>query len=60
MLKAEQARLEERLERFGACADAVDIWRAEGLNDAAAVPAMPAEDFIALANKVREPRHDAR
>ena len=60
VLKAEQARLEERLERFGACADAVDIWRAEGLNDAEAVPAMPAEDFIALANKVREPRYDAR
>jgi malonate decarboxylase beta subunit len=29
VLKAEQARLEERLQRFGDCADAMDIWRAE-------------------------------
>jgi malonate decarboxylase beta subunit len=59
VLKAEQTRLEKRLERFGACADALDIWRTEGI-DAEAVPAMPAEDFVALANKVREPRYDAR
>ena len=37
-LKAEQARLEERLQRFGACADAVDIWTAEGIADAETVP----------------------
>src|ERR1700734_859408 len=30
MLNAEQIRLEERLERFGGCADAADIWKAEG------------------------------
>jgi malonate decarboxylase beta subunit len=60
VLKAEQARLEERLQRFGACADAVDIWKAEGLNDAEAVPAMPAEQFIALADEIQRPRHDAR
>jgi malonate decarboxylase beta subunit len=60
VLKAEQARLEERLQRFGACADAIDIWSAEGVSDAQAVPALPAEQFIALADKVRRPRHDAR
>ncbi len=60
VLKAEQARLEERLTRFGSCADALDIWRAEGVEDVDAVPAMPAKDFIALADKVQEPRHDAR
>jgi malonate decarboxylase beta subunit len=60
VLKAEQARLEERLKRFGSCADALDIWRAEGVKDVEAVPAMPARDFIALADKVQEPRHDAR
>ena len=59
-LKAEQTRLEERLQLFGACSDALDVWRAEGIDDAEAVPAMPAEDFVALANKVREPRYDAR
>jgi malonate decarboxylase beta subunit len=60
VLKAEQARLEERLQRFGTCADALDIWSAEGVSDAQAVPALPAEQFIALADKVRRPRHDAR
>jgi len=60
VLKAEQARLEERLQRFGACTDALEVWRAEGVTDAEAVAAMPAEDFIALANHIREPRYDAR
>jgi malonate decarboxylase beta subunit len=60
VLKTEQARLEERLERFGSCADAVDIWRAEGINDAEAVPALPAEAFIALANNIWKPRYNAR
>lgn len=60
VLKAEQARLEERLQRLGACADAIDIWSAEGVSDAQAVPALPAEQFIALADKVWRPRHDAR
>jgi malonate decarboxylase beta subunit len=62
VLKAEQARLEERLVRFGKCADATDIWKSRGMTDdeAAAVPAMPASDFIALANLVLEVSHDAR
>ncbi|WMT74530.1 biotin-independent malonate decarboxylase subunit beta [Bradyrhizobium sp. Ash2021] len=60
VLKAEQARLEQRLERFGTCADAVDIWRAEGIADTEAVPAMSAADFNDLSNKAREPRYDAR
>jgi malonate decarboxylase beta subunit len=60
VLKAEQARLEQRLQRFGLCADAVDIWKAEGVADTEAVPAMAAADFNDLANKAREPRYDAR
>jgi len=59
-LAAEQARLEERLQRFGACADAIDIWSIEGVPDAAAVPSMPADSFIALADKVARARYDAR
>ena len=59
-LRAEQTQLEERLQRFGACPDAVDIWTAEGIPDAASVPDLPADRFIALAAKVREARHDAR
>ena len=60
VLKAEQARLAERLNRFGACADGLDIWKQEGIVDAASVPGMSAEDFTALANRIREPRYDAR
>ena len=60
VLKAEQVRLEQRLQRFGTCADAVDIWKAEGVADTEAVPAMAAADFNDLANKAREPRYDAR
>ncbi|MGA2999001.1 biotin-independent malonate decarboxylase subunit beta [Bradyrhizobium sp.] len=60
VLKAEQARLEQRLQRFGLCADAVDIWKAEGVADTEAVPAMAAADFNDLANKAQEPRYDAR
>ena len=60
MLKAEQARLEGRLERFGACADALDIWKAAGVDEAEAIPPMTTEAFIALADNVQEPRHDAR
>jgi malonate decarboxylase beta subunit len=59
-LKNEQSRLEERLRRFGACLDAVDIWTAEGIPDAESIPALPADQFISLADKVRRIGHDAR
>ncbi|HTH96738.1 MAG TPA: biotin-independent malonate decarboxylase subunit beta [Stellaceae bacterium] len=52
-LRAEQARLAERLRRFGHAKDAVDIWQALGINDAAALPGLETEDFLALAQKVR-------
>ena len=60
MLRAEQARLAERLKRFGACADGLDIWKQEGIADAQSVPGMSAEEFTALADRIREPRYDAR
>jgi malonate decarboxylase beta subunit len=56
----EQNRLEKRLENFGASHDALDIWQAIGVPDAALVPEMPAEKFISLADKVWSPEHDAR
>ncbi len=59
-LKREQARLEERLQRFGACADAIDIWKTEGITDAASVPGLPADQFILLADRVRREHRDAR
>lgn len=59
-LQAEQSRLEDRLRLFGASADALDIWKAEGIADGDAVPALPADQFIALADKVRRISRDAR
>jgi malonate decarboxylase beta subunit len=59
-LLAEQARLELRLQQFGTCKDALNVWAAEGIADPASVPGLPAKDFIALADKSRRTSHDAR
>ena len=59
-LKAEQARLADRLRSFGACEDAVDIWTAEGIAHAETIPELPADQFIALANKIGRTSRDAR
>jgi malonate decarboxylase beta subunit len=59
-LLAEQARLELRLQQFGTCKDALDVWATEGIADPASVPALSAKDFIALADKSRRISHDAR
>ncbi len=60
VLESEQLRLSQRLQQFGLCTDAIDIWRAAGIGDAEAIPGMATDDFIALANTIREPRYDAR
>lgn len=59
-LKAEQARLEARVQQFGACPDAVDIWRAEGIADAQHVPDLPTDQFVALGESHRRSSRDAR
>ena len=59
-LAQEQARLEARLHDFGACADALDIWSAMGVPDADAVSAMPADQFVTLADTFGRISHDAR
>ncbi|WP_395665772.1 biotin-independent malonate decarboxylase subunit beta [Methylocella sp.] len=59
MLK-EQARLERRLERFGAARDGRDVWALLGAPDPAAVPDLSTADFLALAGKIAEDAHDAR
>ena len=59
-LKAEQVRLADRIRRFGACEDAVDIWAAEGIAHAESVPDLPADQFISLANKIGRTSRDAR
>lgn len=55
MLRAEQARLEMRVARFGACDDALDVWRALGAPDPGAIPGMPDDAFVALAAQLQEP-----
>ena len=59
-LRAEQGRLADRLRRFGACQDAVDIWTVEGVAHAETVPELPADQFIALASRIGRSSRDAR
>ena len=59
-LKAEQERLADRLRRYGACQDAVDIWTVEGIAHAETVPELPADQFIALADRIGRTSRDAR
>ena len=59
-LRAEQQRLEQRIERFGTCSDALDVWKALGAPDPAAIPGMPYAQFDALAAQLEEPHHGAR
>ena len=59
-LKAEQARLADRLQSFGNCKDAVDIWAAEGITHAGSIPDLPPDQFISLANKIGRTSRDAR
>jgi malonate decarboxylase beta subunit len=60
VLESEQLRLAQRLKQFGSSTDAIDIWRATGIDNAEAVPGMAIDEFTALASKIREPRYDAR
>lgn len=53
-LAAEQYRLVKRIERFGACTDAVDIWRAMGATEPQAIPALAYQEFLALADRLEE------
>jgi malonate decarboxylase beta subunit len=59
-LKAEQVRLADRLQSFGTCTDAIDIWTAEGIAHAEQVPDLPADQFISLANQIGRTSRDAR
>ncbi|WP_244936667.1 biotin-independent malonate decarboxylase subunit beta [Methylobacterium currus] len=59
-MEAEQARLEERLARFGECRDGTEIWARLGVNDPAAVPGMTTAEFDSLLASLGETHHDAR
>lgn len=53
-LSAEHEFFEQRLARFGHCADALDIWRALGIADPEAVPLLDTAEFLAIARNVRQ------
>ncbi len=59
-MRAEQARLERRLERFSACADATDIWSALGVKSPDMIPDMPTEAFVEMAVRLADGTDDAR
>ncbi|MES2163551.1 MAG: biotin-independent malonate decarboxylase subunit beta [Pseudomonadota bacterium] len=52
-LEAEQQMLDERITRFGALTDPADIWTAMQIPDAANVPMLDVDSFIAVADKHR-------
>lgn len=59
-LQAEQQRLTSRLDRFGACADAVSIWTAMGIEQSGAIAAMDTVPFVQVVSHFKETDHDAR
>ncbi|MQA40831.1 biotin-independent malonate decarboxylase subunit beta [Rugamonas aquatica] len=52
-LEAEQQMLDERIARFGTLQDPVDIWSAMQIADAANIPMLDVDSFIAAAAKHR-------
>jgi malonate decarboxylase beta subunit len=59
-LSAEQLRLNERITKFGACSDAVDVWRTLGSADPQSIPSLSYPEFVTLAGQLLEPSHEAR
>jgi malonate decarboxylase beta subunit len=59
-LNAEQIRLADRLRDLGACADAIDLWAAEGIAQPEQVPDLPVDQFISLANTIGRTSREAR
>jgi malonate decarboxylase beta subunit len=59
-MQAEQERLATRQKRFGACDDAVSMWRILGIKEPEAIRDMDIKEFAALANSIKEANHDAR
>jgi malonate decarboxylase beta subunit len=59
-LNAEQARLARRLARLGDTRDAQQIWTRLGVAEAARVPDMTGDEFLALLSTLADLDHDAR
>ncbi len=58
-LKAEQRRLSERLQRFGDCRDAPEIWRKAGLSEPEHIDEITDDAFLAV-QRIKESDHGAR
>ena len=58
-LKAEQQRLTERLERFGGCRDAPEIWRKAGVPAPQRIAEISDDAFLAI-QRIKDADHDAR
>jgi malonate decarboxylase beta subunit len=58
-LKAEQRRLAERLQRFGDCRDAPEIWRKAGLPEPERIADITDDAFLAI-QRPEGADHDAR
>lgn len=52
-LEAEQHMLAQRIERYGQLRDPVEIWSAMGIADAANLPMLDVDQFIAVAGQCR-------
>jgi malonate decarboxylase beta subunit len=58
-LKAEQRRLAERLQHFGDCRDALEIWRKAGLPEPERIAEIADDAFLAI-QRMTGADHDAR
>ena len=58
-LEAEQQRLKERLQRFGDCRDAPDIWRKMGLPEPERIAELDDDAFLSI-QRTKGADHDAR
>jgi malonate decarboxylase beta subunit len=58
-LEAEQQRLTERLQRFGDCRDAPEIWRKAGLPEPERIAEITDDAFLAM-QRPKEADHDDR
>ncbi len=59
-LQAEQKRLQERIQKFRDCDDAVSMWKKLGIKHPEAVRDMDDDAFLELAHSMKETVHDAR
>lgn len=58
-LAAEQKRLAARLQAYGDCRDATEIWRKAGITDPASIADVSEEVFASMP-RLKEAAHDAR